>query len=113
MIDGYPTTHDHPLYQRWKQMIRRCGDPNDKSYPYYGARGISVCKEWHRFANFLEWFQMRNRAQLMPKYLEVDRINPRGSYCPKNCRLVSHRFNSLRCIKRDKNGRFKCHRRRK
>lgn len=30
------------LYKVWRTMIRRCENPNDKSYPIYGGRGINI-----------------------------------------------------------------------
>lgn len=38
----------HPLYRRWKSMNARCNNPNDKSYKNYGAKGVTVCQEWHQ-----------------------------------------------------------------
>lgn len=45
------TTHDmshHPLYKTWRGMVARCHVESDKSYKWYGARGISVCDEWRK-----------------------------------------------------------------
>jgi hypothetical protein len=43
---------DTSLFDRWAAMIKRCENPNDTSYKNYGARGISVCEEWHSFESF-------------------------------------------------------------
>ena len=43
------------LYLVWMDMRRRCNDPKDANYKFYGARGISVCKEWEDYAVFREW----------------------------------------------------------
>jgi hypothetical protein len=37
----------HPLYKTWQNMMRRCYDPANKEYRWYGARGIQVCERWH------------------------------------------------------------------
>jgi hypothetical protein len=34
-------------------MLQRCNNPKAISYPLYGARGIKVCKRWHKFENFV------------------------------------------------------------
>lgn len=52
---GEPNMQDHnkTAYYRWRCMISRCYNPNDKRYYTYGAIGISVCERWHSYANFL------------------------------------------------------------
>lgn len=34
------------LYRVWMGMRMRCYNPNCKSYPEYGSRGIYICDEW-------------------------------------------------------------------
>lgn len=44
-----PRTHrmsGKPEYQIWKNMKTRCLNPNCKSYPFYGGRGITICDQW-------------------------------------------------------------------
>ena len=38
---------NHPLYKIWVGINRRCNNPNFKYYKNYGAKGITVCPEWH------------------------------------------------------------------
>jgi hypothetical protein len=46
----------HRLYDCYNDMIKRCTNPNIKSYKKYGARGIAVCAEWIAdFNAFKEW----------------------------------------------------------
>jgi hypothetical protein len=40
------------LYRIWRGMVGRCSNKNRQSYPYYGGRGITVCKEWREYINF-------------------------------------------------------------
>lgn len=45
---------NHYLYPRWKGMISRCYNKNDKDYKNYGNKGIVVCKRWLFFDNYIE-----------------------------------------------------------
>lgn len=68
----------------WRQMLQRCNNPKAKVYPYYGGRGIKVCKRWNKFENFLE--------DMLPTYregLSLDRRNNDGNYSPSNCRWAT------------------------
>lgn len=50
---GYINTRSHwKEYKIWKDMIYRCYSTNDKSYKYYGAKGVTVCDRWKRFEYF-------------------------------------------------------------
>lgn len=74
----------HPLYQSWCQMRYRCSNPNNPSYFYYGARGITVCQEWQdNFWQFVE--DMGER----PEGKTLDRINNDLGYSPDNCKWSS------------------------
>jgi hypothetical protein len=35
-----------PEYKTWAGIKRRCLNPNDKAYPQYGGRGITICQRW-------------------------------------------------------------------
>lgn len=45
----------HPMYNTWWNMIARCYIKAAPGYIGYGGRGISVCKEWHNFAEFVKF----------------------------------------------------------
>src|ERR1700690_1174397 len=40
-------------YRAWVAMRSRCTDQNATGYERYGGVGISVCKRWEKFENFL------------------------------------------------------------
>jgi hypothetical protein len=78
-------------------MKARCNNTNNNRYYAYGARGISVCKEWESFANFKEWAIANGYADS----LTIDRIDTNGNYCPENCRWIEPKDQSKnrRCVK--------------
>ena len=69
------------FYQTWKNMIRRCTNPNNRDYKNYGARGITVCEEWLNITNFITWCE-----STYIKGMTMDRINNDKGYSPENCR---------------------------
>lgn len=60
-------------------MKRRCLNKNNPDYYLYGGRGITLCKRWMLFDNFLKDMGKR------PKGLTLERINNNLGYYPENC----------------------------
>lgn len=82
-----------PAYEVWRGIIRRCYDKNCKSYLRY--EDVDVCKEWHNFQNFAEWFYSQKHCEdgfAVDKDLKV--IGSR-LYSPETCSLVPCEVNSL------------------
>jgi len=80
------TTHGmskHPLYGTWMRMIQRCEDKGCTDYQYYGARGITVCVEWHNFPNFISDVGQR------PVGGTIERCNNDKAYGPDNFRWAT------------------------
>lgn len=73
------------LYSRWCNMRRRCLDPDNPAYRDYGARGISVHREWvEDYAAFRDW--MTEHMGPCPAGHSLDRIDNDGNYEPGNLR---------------------------
>lgn len=74
------------LYDIFGSMKVRCYNRNDKSYRFYGGRGIKICEEWLNDKNsFVNW-ALDNGYE---EGLTIDRINSDKDYCPENCRWVT------------------------
>ena len=65
------------------EMMRRCYNENSVAYKDYGAKGISVCSEWHDRENFRKWC-MENGYK---KGLRLERIDTSKNYEPSNCKF--------------------------
>ena len=75
------------LYEVWCSMIKRCENPNDNGYKYYGGRGIKVCDEWHEYEPFMKWaLENGYKEHDRPLDCTIDRIDVDGNYEPSNCR---------------------------
>lgn len=70
-----------PLYDVWRQMIRRCHDQSCESYQDYGARGILVCDRWRESpTHFIADMGPRPSVNHC-----IERIDNDGNYEPSNC----------------------------
>lgn len=91
----------HPLYRTWHNMMKRCYSEKDISFPYYGARGITVCKDWHYFKIFL-----KDMGDKPSEYHSLDRIDNDLGYSKYNCRWAtrSQQCDNRRVFKNNTSG---------
>ena len=89
----------HPLYRVWAGIQRRCENPNDKSYRYYGARGVRMCTEWRKHPElFITWATMNGWTY--SKRWVISRFGDVGHYSPENCALIPKSENSRQPFER-------------
>lgn len=88
--------HGSLTYARWKSMMARCYNKNASNYKYYGASGVSVCNEWHVYANF-----KKDMGECPNIKMTLDRIENSKGYQPSNCRWATQKEqnkNTSHCI---------------
>ena len=87
------TQSPHPLYNCWRSIKRRCQIPTDVAWKWYGARGITICKEWNEsYDMFSEW-AISVGYNIDKETRQIDRIDSNGNYEPSNCRFVDNSTN--------------------
>lgn len=93
------TTHGmarSPTYRIWAGIIQRCTNKKTIGWKNYGGRGISVCKRWLVFENFLSDMGARPTENH-----SIDRNDNDRGYCKSNCRWATEteqKRNTRRCI---------------
>jgi hypothetical protein len=75
---------ESPEYSSWQAMKWRCLDPDNKDYPRWGGRGVTVCEEW--IASFEAFYA---HIGPRPKGTTLDRIDGRLGYEKGNVRWAT------------------------
>lgn len=108
---------------RWHGLKRRCNNPNDKSYKYYGGRGIKANITLEQFREL--WlskieelgYNRYSYDDLLVLFndCQVDRIDSNGDYEPENIQIIKKMLNEYASgknhhilLKRDKNSELWC-----
>lgn len=72
-------------------MKRRCYNPKERAYRWYGAKGIKICDEWlNNPLSFEDWALSHGYQN----DLTIDRIEENKDYSPMNCRWVTNKDNA-------------------
>ncbi|EHQ88287.1 hypothetical protein [Desulfosporosinus youngiae] len=80
------------LYNTWGNMRSRCYNKNRPDYPYYGGRGITICKEWRDSYQSFKMWALQNGYH---DGLTIERADNNKGYFPDNC-LFATRFQQSR-----------------
>lgn len=81
---AYANGGETPEHYVWRSMLARCNRPSAVGYEYYGAKGITVCKRWHKYENFLA-----DMGERPSKLHSLDRLDSTKGYSLKNCRWAT------------------------
>ena len=83
-------------YKLWRAMLQRCYDKKlHERYPTYAE--CEVCKEWHNYQNFAEWYET-NYYEIDGEKMNLDKdilIKGNKIYSPSTCIFVPQKINLL------------------
>tara|TARA_R110000772_G_scaffold5454_4_gene19479 strand:+ start:544 stop:1008 length:465 start_codon:yes stop_codon:yes gene_type:complete len=89
--------HKTKLYYIWAGMNNRCYNPRNTGYPWYGAKGITVCDEWRKFIPFRDWAKANGYVEGLSidkdEWCEILNISPK-IYSPETCQWVTRGENT-------------------
>lgn len=95
---GYADSRkDVKKYKLWYNMLSRCYNIKDKSYKYYGEKGVTVCERWLRYDLFLEDVELVegfNKEDFYNKKIFLDKDYKSDTdnkiYSLETCKFISN-----------------------
>lgn len=84
-VVSYYSWNNKRLEKIYKGMLDRCYNDKDKSYKWYGGKGIKVYQAWIDNPGLFEEWAINNGYS---NKLTIDRINEDKDYCPENCQWI-------------------------
>ena len=99
--NGEPIPYGHKWNNKricniFRDMVGRCYNQNDKDYPIYGGKGITIYGEWLSNPLLFEKWALNNGYH---DDLTIDRIDSNKDYCPENCQWISLEDNARKAGK--------------
>ena len=80
---------DTRAYGVWRAMLRRCYYRGSKHHPF-SYEGVQVCKEWHCFQVFADWYEEHYPEDDLLYELDKDiRTGMSDLYSPERCMFVT------------------------
>lgn len=83
--------NNHRIQSIFNGMKSRCYCEDDKSYRWYGKKGIRICDEWLDNPLLFEKWSLQNGYE---DNLTIDRIDESKDYSPSNCKWITLEQNS-------------------
>lgn len=82
-------------YQIWDGMLSRCYNIVNDHYPMYGAKGTTVCVEWHEFQPFAVWYEAQYKEEGWHLDKDILSQNNVKIYSPTTCVVVPPSVNAF------------------
>lgn len=87
---------NHRLYSVFANMKSRCYDNKNAAYINYGAKGVTVCKEWlDNPAKFIKWAEENGWKEGLE--IDKDELSDKQGitplYSPDTCQFVTKSYN--------------------
>lgn len=104
VIDGKKVRKSCPYYLKWRTLVQRVfgSDSFYERNPTY--RGCTVCEEWRRISNFIQWVENQPNKDWINCELDKDLLfEGNKHYSPETCVFISRKVNGF--LRTRQNGR--------
>lgn len=88
------------FYKCWKDLKKRCNNPNVAEFKNYGGRGIIYDPKWEQFINFYNDMYFKfiyAKRKYRKQKISIERENVNGNYEFNNCIFIplKEQYNNL------------------